>query len=82
MTKLQIAPGRFRGRMLRWGADRLQARRRLALIPVRPSGRPEVLSATAIVVVPVIEVEQVEQIANSRHVAWHVGIVVILHRIG
>src|SRR5262249_33453821 len=40
-----------------------------------------VIAVLALVVVP-IEVEQVEQIADGRHVARHIGIVVVLLRVG
>src|SRR6266403_3916226 len=54
------------------GAGGRESRRRLGYERKLPSATPTLMS----------EAEQVEQVADGRHVARHIGVVVVLHRIG
>src|SRR6266853_6974726 len=54
------------------------AGRRRARVPPALRLRTQEPSAAALMT----EAEQVEQVADGRHVARHIGVVVVLHRIG
>src|SRR5215472_17035879 len=47
-----------------------------------PVSTPIVAVVIAVVIAVTVEVKRIEQVADSRHVAWHVDVIIALFRVG